>query len=122
MAKVKLNPMIKGISGKVGGMIFRTTKNGKVVASLAPAKSKAEPSPAQKNQQRKMKQAQAYAKAAMQHPELRLYYEQMAKAMKSHSSPRQLAVTDYLRDNDLLWQKLYGDREKPADWNWKDAQ
>ena len=118
MAEIKLNPMIRGISGKVGGIIYRTTKNGKVTASLAPARSTGDSSPAQKNQQQKMKQAQAYARAAMQHPELRVHYEQIAKRTRSHSSPRQLAVTDYLRGNDLLWQKLHGDQEKPADWSW----
>jgi hypothetical protein len=33
-----------------------------------------------------------------------------------------MAVSDYCQGNDLLWQKLYGSREKPADWNWEDAQ
>jgi hypothetical protein len=32
-----------------------------------------------------------------------------------------MAVSDYCQGNDLLWQKLYGEQEKPADWNWKVA-
>ena len=27
-------------------------------------------------------------------------------------------ISDYFQGNDLLWQKFYGDREKPADWCW----
>lgn len=33
-----------------------------------------------------------------------------------------MAVSDYFQGNDLLWKKLYGDQEKPADWSWKDVQ
>jgi hypothetical protein len=29
-----------------------------------------------------------------------------------------MAVSDYCQGNELLWQKLYGDREKPANWSW----
>ena len=30
----------------------------------------------------------------------------------------QMALSDYFQGNDLLWQKFYGDREKPQDWCW----
>lgn len=36
MAQVTLHPEIKGISGKVGNMIFKTYQNGKVFAYKAP--------------------------------------------------------------------------------------
>lgn len=36
--------------------------------------------------------------------------------------PFDVAVSDYHDGTDLLWQKLMGDQEKPADWSWDDAQ
>jgi hypothetical protein len=43
----------------------------------------------------------------------------MAKQRKKNQRrPFDMAVSDYCQGNDLLWQKLYGEQEKPADWNW----
>jgi hypothetical protein len=33
-----------------------------------------------------------------------------------------MAVSDYFQGNDLLWQKFYGDQQKPADWIWDPGQ
>jgi hypothetical protein len=80
-------------------------------------------SPAQKAQRQRLARATAYAKLAIQYPDIRQFYVEMAKKRKKNKGrPFDMAVSDYCQGNDLLWKKLYGDQEKPADWSWKDAQ
>ena len=80
-------------------------------------------SQAQKAQRQNFAKASAYAKLAIRDPEIRQFYVEMAKQSKRNKRrPGDMAVLDYFQGNDLLWQKFYGDREKPADWSWKDAQ
>jgi hypothetical protein len=40
MANVELNPLIQSIRGKVGDVVFRTSKKGKTYVSKAPKKSR----------------------------------------------------------------------------------
>ena len=121
--KVGLNPIFEWISGKMGNLVFRLAHNGKVSAYPAPDMSGIEWSPAQKTQRQNFAKASAYAKLAIQDPEIRQYYVEMAKRKKRNKQrPGDMAVSDYFQGNDLLWKKLYGDQEKPADWSWKDAQ
>ena len=55
----------------------------------------------------------------IQDPEIRQYDVQLAKQRKRNTDrPLDVAVSDYLHGPDLLWKKLYGDQEKPADWSW----
>jgi hypothetical protein len=80
-------------------------------------------SPAQKAQRQKMAKATAYGKLAIRDPEIRQLYVEMAKQRKKNERrPFDMAVSDYHDGNDLLWKKLYGDQEKPADWSWDDVQ
>src|SRR5829696_3430615 len=44
---------------------------------------------------------------------------EMARQRKRNARrPFDMAISDYCHGNDLLWQKLYGEQEKPADWRW----
>ena len=59
----------------------------------------------------------------IQDPEIRQYDVQLAKQRKRNTDrPLDVAVSDYLHGPDLLWKKLYGDRETPANWSWKEAR
>ncbi len=121
--KIELHPMFRWIRGKMGKIVYRLAHNGEVSAYPAPDMSGIEWSPAQKAQRRKIAEATPYARLAIQYPDLRQSYVQMAKQMgKNPRRPFDMAVSDYCQGNDLLWQKLYGDREKPADWSWKDVE
>jgi hypothetical protein len=123
MPKIKLNPLFAGISGTMGDFVFKTSRNGQVFISRRSKKSNATPSEAQKAQRQKMARATAYAKLAIQDPEIRQFYVQMAKQRKKNTGrPFDMAVSDYCQGNDLLWQKLMGDQEKPADWSWDPEQ
>jgi hypothetical protein len=114
--------MFEWISGKMGNIVYRLSHNGEVSAYPAPDMTGIEWSPAQKAQRQKMARATAYGKLAIRDPEIRQYYVQMAKQRKKNQRrPFDMAVSDYHDGNDLLWKKLYGDREKPADWSWDSA-
>ena len=121
--KIGLHPMFEWISGKMGDIVYRLAHNGEVSAYPAPDMSNIVWSPAQEAQRQRLASATAYAKLAIRDPEIRQYYVQMAKQRKKNQRrPFDMAVSDYHHGNDLLWQKFYGDREKPADWSWKDAE
>ena len=94
MAKIKLNPMFNGFSGKIGGLVFRQTADGRTFVSRAPAKSNKAPSPAQLAQRRRLKEAAAYASEILADPEGIAYYQQ--RAVRSKQTPRSLAVSDYM--------------------------
>ncbi len=117
--KILLHPMFRWIRGKVGKIVYRLSHNGQVSAYPAPDMSKVVWSPAQKAQRQKLAKATAYGKLAIRDPEIRQFYVEMAKKRKKNERrPFDMAVSDYHDGNDLLWKKLYGDREKPADWSW----
>ena len=121
--KVLFHPMFQWIRGKMGRIVYRLSHNGEVSAYPAPDMSKVVWSPAQKAQRQRMARATAYAKLAIRHPEVRQLYVEMAKQRKmDEGRPFDVAVSDYCQGNDLLWKKFYGDREKPANWSWKDAE
>ena len=95
MAKIKLDPMFNGLSGKYGGVIFRQRPDGTTIVSRAPAKSTKEPSPAQLAHQQRFKKAAAYAKKALEDPEIHAHYEEAARKMEI--TPYAAAMSDYLK-------------------------
>lgn len=113
MAKVKLNPVIKLITGKIGNMVFRRAHTGQLSLVQAPDMSRVKWSQAQKDHRKRFRRAAKYAKAAMQEPEMRAFYEQMAAERKKNRRPYDMAVSDYFQGNDLFWKKHFGDRPKP---------
>jgi hypothetical protein len=117
--KLQLHPMFQWIRGKMGKIVYRLTRNGEVSAYPAPNMSHVAWSPAQKAHRQHFAQAVAYAKLAVRDPEIRpIYVEMAARSKRCKGRPFDMAVSDYFQGNDLLWQKLHGDREKPADWRW----
>ena len=100
MAKVKLPSWIEEIRGRVGDVVFRTSPSGKTYISKSPDMSAVEWSPAQKENRRRFRKAIAYAKAAMADPDVRAVYER--QAAEQNRQPFRVAVSDYLKGNDLL--------------------
>ena len=64
MAKVEKNVMVRGLSGSIGGIVFRQMKDGSTWVSATPDFSQRKFSKGQKNHQRRFKEAAAYARAA----------------------------------------------------------
>jgi hypothetical protein len=102
MAKIKFNPLIRGMSGKMGGMIFRTSRTGEITVSKSPDLSGVKWSKAQKAHRKRFKEAVAYARAAMADPQIRLIYERMAAEKKNNKRPFDMAVSDYFKGNNLI--------------------
>jgi hypothetical protein len=100
MAKVILNPVVRQIRGKLGGMVFRLSHNGKLIVTRTPDMSRVKWSKAQKEHRQRFKQAVAYAKAAMANPQVRTVYEKMVA--KNHKRPFDTAISDYFKGNNLL--------------------
>ena len=119
MARVSFNSLIKWFRGRMGGLVFRRSHNGKVSVYPEPDMSRVKWSPAQKDNRRRMKEASKYASAAIADPEIRQMYVQMATARGMNPKrPFDVAVKDYRHGGeDLLWKKHMGEQEKPEHWN-----
>jgi hypothetical protein len=118
MAKVKYNPVLMQIQGKIKGLIFRLSHSGKTTVYAAPDMSRVRWSKAQKGQRAKFRTANLYAQKAMDIPQLRLYYQDMA-AKKNSKQPYNMAVSDYHHGDDThnTLLQLYRQQEG-ADWIW----
>jgi hypothetical protein len=100
MAKIKLDPLFAEISGTLGDLVFKKSRNGEAIVSRRPRKSNTEPSPAQKAQRERFRLAAAYARAALADPEVGASYRE--RAAKEGMSPFALARADYFAGYDLL--------------------
>lgn len=79
MAKVTLNPILEGIRGQVGDLVFKRYGD-EVVISRKPDLSGVEPTAAQQATRDRFKQATLYGKMVMADPESKALYEAAAKA------------------------------------------
>ena len=90
MAKVKNNALVEGISGSVGGMVFRQLPNGETWVSGKPDFSRRKFSQGQKSHQSRFQEAAAYARMATKtHP---IYAQLAAGTVKS---PYNWALSDW---------------------------
>ena len=90
MAKVTKNPIMRGIQGSVGGLVFREMPGGETWVSGKPNFSKRKFSEGQKSHQSKFQRAAAYAReAAKSQP---IYAELAAGTVKS---PYNIALSDW---------------------------
>ncbi len=93
MAKVKLNPVMEKMSGKIGDLVFRRYEGEVVVARKADT-SGIIPTPVQVAHRERFRLAAVYAKASLSDEVLKVVYE---AAAKEKSKPAfALAVGDFL--------------------------
>ena len=95
MAKVKLNPILVELHGKVGDMVFRRTRNGGVSLIRKADMSKVKWSPAQVANRQRFREAAAYAKQLLADPQVRAVYEELAAQQGKRAS--EVAVSEYLQ-------------------------
>ena len=81
MAKMSGNTAMKGARGRLGEFYYRIRYNFQEVCKM-PRKSTKPPTGAQLAQRELMKEANIYAKKLKTDPEMRAYYEKMAKRKK----------------------------------------
>lgn len=96
MAKIKLQNIFQEIEGRLGDYVFKKSASGEIIISKVPDMSHVRWSKAQKLQRRRMKEANAYAREAMNDPEMRAHYEVEARR-RNKNSPYRLAVSDYFK-------------------------
>ena len=90
MAKVRKNPVVRGISGSIGSMVFRQMPGGETWVSGKPDFSRRKFSQGQKSHQRRFREAAAYARqAAKKYP---IYAQLAAGTVKS---PYNWALSDW---------------------------
>ena len=89
MAEVKLPPFIESMSGKLGDVVYRTSKNGKTYTSKLPKKSEKPRTEAQLAQQERFKLAREYASRAQAEP---IY---VTRAKRSRKSAYGIAFSDW---------------------------
>lgn len=90
MAKVRNNPVVQGISGSIGDMVFRQLLGGETWVSGKPDFSRRKFSQGQKSHQRRFREAAAYAReAAKTQP---IYAQLAAGTVKS---PYNWALSDW---------------------------
>jgi len=82
MARVKNNELIEGLSGRVGGLVFKSFKSGTIITSLAD-RSKVKLSANQKKANSKFKEAVAYAQDVLADPKKSSRYKARLKEGKS---------------------------------------
>jgi hypothetical protein len=118
MAKVKFNPALMNFRGRIHGLIFRLSHSGKTTVYGEPDMSGIKWSKAQKQQRAKFRTANLYAHSAMEIPQLRAYYLEMA-AKKNSKQPYNMAVSDYHNGDDThnTLLRLYRQQEG-ADCIW----
>ena len=97
MPKIILNPLVKGISGKMGDVVFKVSKSGKTYISKRPEKSKKESSPAQLRQQERFKLANAYAHEVKDEP----IYSELAD--RTGRSASRIAFSDWCHPP-VIWR------------------
>lgn len=93
MANSKTNMITHGYHGKVGDQFVLRSRGGKSVIAAKPDRDKVIQSQPQKDQCKRFSGAVNYAKAALQDPVRRLYYE--SRATKSKTAYN-MAVADFL--------------------------
>lgn len=117
MAKVRLHPLFESFRGKIKGLVFRLSHNGKISAYMTPDMSDVKWSPAQVAHRERMAEAFAYASAAVADPQIRAHYVQMSMQVKGNKRPWDMAVKDYCNGNNLLGDKFRWDVEL-----WRDTK
>jgi hypothetical protein len=96
MAKVKLNPALVAIHGKVGDLVFKTFNHSEIVGKI-PDRTGIVPTAAQLAQQQKFRLAAFYGKSVMADPISKKLYEDAADH-KGMQAVFALMVADFLNE------------------------
>ena len=103
MPKVRLHSPIEEIRGTLYDVVFKRAPNGEMIIAKRPDMSRVKWSEAQKAQRERIREASRIVKAALADPKVRAKYERRAKKLGKRA--RDLAMSDYLKGEDLLGKK-----------------
>jgi len=94
MAAVRTNPIVNGLSGMLGGMVFKNLR-GKTFVSKSPQPPQRQ-SVQQKANRSKFRDASEWAKKVVLDADKKAYYQKKAKKLKLPNAYT-AAITDYMR-------------------------
>ncbi len=94
MAKVKKNPIVSGLSGRIGNLVFKEYRDKTVVCQRPVHDPKREPTPGEARQRNRIKAAAAKAKAVLATEDGNAYY-QAARLRLGKQSAYHTAVFDF---------------------------
>ena len=94
MAKVKKNPILQGLSGRIGNLVFKEYGDKTVVSQRPIHDPKREPTPGEARQRARIKEAAAQAKSILNTDEGQRYY-QAARQRLGKQSTYHTAVFDF---------------------------
>jgi hypothetical protein len=98
MATVSVNSIAHGLSGRLGGVVFRQVR-GKTIMSNTPCEVKKQ-SALQRENRSRFRSASAWAKGQTQDPEKKAYYTRKAKKLKLPNAYT-AAICDYMRRGEI---------------------
>jgi hypothetical protein len=104
MAKVVNNILLRGVSGKLGGLVIRQMRDGSIRLSAPPDFSNRQFSTAQKDHQKRFKKAAAYARQAAQMEPI--YAELAGRTMKKAYN---IALSDWFNPPVIHWVERRGE-------------
>ena len=93
--KIKFDPFLQAARGKMGDTVFRLCHTGEWQITKRPDMSRVRWSQAQEMHRERMAEAYAYASTAMEVPEVRAFYLQLAWEKKRNKRPYDMAVSDF---------------------------
>jgi len=105
MSKVETNPIITGLSGKLGNLVFRK-KGDRIIMAKAPANN-SEPTEKQRTHRGRFMKAASFAKGQLQNPEAKALYDAIAKR-KGHDSAFAAAIQDFFNAPEVTEVVLTG--------------
>jgi hypothetical protein len=113
MARVTHNPLLQGISGKIGSLVIRQV-GGQTIVQSAESKAKRAPrSPKQQAHLDRMYQAQLYAKAQLRDPAAKALYA--TRIDQRRTSAYTVAIADYMRPPEILGLDARAYHGRPGD-------
>jgi hypothetical protein len=108
MAIVKNNPIINGLSGKLGDSIVFKQMRGKTIMCSRPSKPVAQ-SEQQKETRDRFRKASAWAKSILSDAEQKAYYQKKARKLKLPNAYT-AAIADYMRSAKVTQANRYADK------------
>src|SRR5689334_2452244 len=94
MAHSDNNPVLEGVSGRIGNIVIKRYPNGKIVITKVPDMSGVKHTELQRIYQTKFAEAVAYARAAKRDPQKKVAFE---KVLKKGQDVYHAALSHYLQ-------------------------
>jgi hypothetical protein len=114
MAVVQNNPIVEGLSGQFGSLVFRQVRGKTLMAPMPKVNKKKKQSEAQRATRSKFRLATQFARKAMNNPEQKQYYVVKAKKLKLPNAYT-AAITDYMRRGEVVINNAHTLKGKVGD-------